>query len=188
MADNQDRAVTAIDPWAWDWSAVGAVATAVAVVIALAFGIFNLVDLIGVRKREALERRREQAVRVSAWATSETDFPDTPRTHIVGNAWFAAVHVLNGSAASISDVRVELGHRTLAGKWESLSLGLGDATHSWMILPPAEHVRAEFREPAIQNYSEPPHNVLLCILSFRDSNNVRWQRDAFNVLSEADDQ
>jgi hypothetical protein len=173
--------VAMTDPWAWDWSAVGAVATAAGVLIALGAAFITTRDLIGVRRRDAQDRRREQALRVSAWATSETEFPDIPRANIVGNPWFAAVHVLNGSAASIRDVRVEVGYRGFEGEWKALGEG-----HEWMIVPPAEPVRAEFVQGHVRNFSE-PHNVLLCTLSFRDSNNVRWQRDAFNVLTEADD-
>src|SRR5262245_61617534 len=101
------------DLWAWGWTAVGSIATALAVAIALVLAILSTRDLIRTRKREADDRRREQALRVSAWATSESDsLPDTPRTDIGSGdmLWFAAIHVLNGSAAAISEVRVELGY------------------------------------------------------------------------------
>jgi hypothetical protein len=103
-------------------------------------------DLIRLQRSEAQERRREQALRVSAWATAETDFPDTPRTHIVGRPGFAAVHVLNDSHAAISDVRVEVGYRHFDGEWRSLG-----ETHDWPIVPPGEPVLAEFRQPHVRN-------------------------------------
>ncbi|MER7589615.1 hypothetical protein ABTW72_18980 [Micromonospora sp. NPDC127501] len=169
------------DVWSWAWGAVGSVAAVASVVVALVVTRVQLKDLIRLRRREAQDRRREQAQRVSAWATSETDFPDTPATNIVGNPWYAAVHVLNASDSSISEVRVEIGYRTIDGHW----YGLGE-THEWPVVPPGERVRADFRQSHVRNFAS-PRNTLLCRLYFRDGSKVGWDRDALNHLTELDD-
>ncbi|MFG3688111.1 hypothetical protein [Micromonospora sp. NPDC047740] len=171
---------TEVDPWAWDWAAVGSIATAAGVLLALVVALVQMTDLIALRRREAQDRRRDQALRVSAWATSETGFPDTPRANVVGNPWFASVRVFNGSSAAISDVRAEIGYRS-NGQW----CGLQEAKE-WPIVPPGEPVRTDFRQGHVRNFAGPP-NVLVCKLWFRDSNNVRWHRDGFNVLTEVQD-
>ncbi|WP_433263302.1 hypothetical protein ACQPWR_25685 [Micromonospora vinacea] len=172
---------TEVDRWAWDWTAIGSVATAVGVLLALVVALVQLRDLILLRKREAQDRRREQALQVSAWATSETEFPDTPSSNIVGNPWFASIHVLNGSNSSISDVRVAIGYR-FNGQWHGLQ-----EVHEWLIVPPGEAIRADFRQSHVRSFAS-PQSVLLCRLRFRDSNNVCWQRDARNVLTELRDE
>jgi hypothetical protein len=122
---------THVDPWAWGWSAISALAATAAVITALTVATIQMRDLLRLRRRENLDRRREQALLVSAWATSETDLPNTPQANITGNPWYAAVHVLNGSGASISDVRVQIGHRSINGQWDSLG-----EIHEWVIVPP----------------------------------------------------
>jgi hypothetical protein len=171
---------TNIDPWAWGWTAVGALATTAAVLTALSVAMIQMRDLVRLRRRESADRRREQALRVSAWATSETEFPDTPSSNIVGNPWYAVVHVLNNSGASVSDVRVQIGHWSLSRQWSSLG-----ETKDWPIVPPGGQVEAEFRQAHVKNFANPRNNVLSCTLSFRDSNNSCWHRDASNTLTES---
>jgi hypothetical protein len=168
-----------IDPWAFGWTSVAAITTVVAVVVALFVAARDTRILVLTKQQEREDRRREQATRVSAWATSETEFPDTPRQNIVGNPWFGRIHVLNGSQVAINDVTVTIGHRNLQGAWYSLM-----SEHEWPMLPPGAEVFADFREGHVRNFSQPPHNVLLCKLSFRDGNNVRWARDERGYLSE----
>jgi hypothetical protein len=167
------------DPWAIGWSTIASAAALVGVGVAIFVATRDTRRLIRVSQQDASDRKRDQAVRVSAWATSESDFPDSPKQNVVGNPWYAVVHVLNNSSAAISNVRVEIGHRGVDGRWQSLS-----RTHEWIIIAPGKEERCEFNQRDVRMFAEPPHNVLMCTLTFRDNNNCEWQRDASNVLSE----
>lgn len=169
--------------WSLGWTALSTIATVAAVSVALFVAVRDTKRLNRLRQREQEDRRREQAICVSAWATSESDAPGVPRSHTVGNPWFARIHLLNSSNSAIYDARVAIGYKDLNGEWYSLQ-----DEHDWPVVPPGREIHADFSKDHIRNFSSPPHNTLLCQLSFRDANNVIWGRDARGFLSEAGSQ
>jgi len=153
--------------------------TAVAVLAALFVAVRDTVRVNRLLAGQAADRKRSQALEITAWATGESDYPDTPPANIIGNPWHAAAHVLNNSSAPISEVEVEIGHLNPAGKWESFR-GI-ERRH---ILPPGGRIDAAFTEDHVRAMSNPKYNVLLCRLTFRDNAGVRWRRDESNNLIE----
>jgi hypothetical protein len=149
------------NPWALGWSAVSTMLTAIAVLLALFVAVRDTLRVSRVLTREAEDRRCSQALLITAWATSESDAPDTPARDLIGNPWYAAVHDLNNSSAAITDVEVELGHLNTAGRWESFR-----ETATRTVLPPGERIDASFRADHVCSLSYPQHNMLVCRLKF----------------------
>ncbi|GAA1565998.1 hypothetical protein GCM10009789_19350 [Kribbella sancticallisti] len=152
------------DPWSVGWSAVSTMLTAVAVLVALFVAVRDTLRVNRLLAAEANDRRRGQASQVSAWATSETEYPDVPPRNIIGSPWYAAAHVLNSSPFAISDVEVEIGSLNTAGNWESFR-----ETERRSVLPPGGALDASFTAERIRAFSYPKYNILVCRLSFRDN-------------------
>lgn len=121
------------------------------------------------------ERRREQATAISAWVsvTAEENYT-------------AGVEIINVSPAPVYDVRIEVNDRngtplrplTLTVLPPGRFFASTDDKYGWSFPNPSEAVGKPLRPVARSN------NWRVQQLSFRDSADVHWARDADGTLTE----